>query len=88
MDETIKEQPYTYLLVVMTIFLLMTLHLFGIIPLATDKFAFFLVSLVVVILLMPYLRYIKFFDLVELRKEVKSLKEEFAKQSNFSIKKR
>ena len=88
MESTIEKQPYTYAILLITMYFLMLLHLFDIVQLKTDKFAFFLVSLIFVLLLLPYLKYIKFFDLIELRKEVKALKEEMAKVSGFSSRKR
>jgi len=88
MDEPIEKQPFTYAIVLITIYFLMLVHLFGIYTLKTDKFAFFLVSLVCTILLLPYLKYIKFFDIVELRKEVKALKDEVVKISTLSSRKK
>jgi hypothetical protein len=74
MEDKIEKRPLNYLLLAITLYFLVILHLFGIVELKTDKFAFFLVSLLFVLLLIPYLKYIKIFDLVELRREVKALK--------------
>jgi bacteriorhodopsin len=87
-EDKIEKRPATYVLLVVTLYVLIILHIFCIVELKTDKFAFFLVSLVFVLLLLPYLTYIKIFDLVELRKEVKALKSEVEKLSAFSLKKK
>jgi hypothetical protein len=63
----------TYLIISVVLFTLMLIHLFQAFPLTTDKFAFFLVSLFTTVMLIPMLKYLKFFDLIELRKEYKEL---------------
>lgn len=74
METTIQKKPFTYALLGSTLYLLIFLHVFDLVKLRTDKFSFFLVSLLFVLLLLPYLKYIKIFDLVELRRELKALK--------------
>ena len=63
----------TYIIAAIVLFVLSVIHLFGLYPLATDKFAFFLVSLFVAVMLMPLLKYLKFFDIIELRREYKQM---------------
>ncbi len=67
------ESAPTYIIVALVLFILGAIHLFGIYPLNTDKFSFFLVSLFVAVMLMPLLKHLKFFDLIELRREYKQM---------------
>lgn len=68
------ETAPTYILLVAILLLMVSLHVFGLFPLATDKFSIFLISLLAAVLLLPLLKHLKFFDLVELRREYKLLK--------------
>lgn len=63
-----KRTPATYIIIGTVLFLLLIIHVFGIVPIATDKFSIFLISLFTAVMLIPLLKYLKFFDLVELRR--------------------
>ena len=67
------ETAVTYIIVSIVLFVLGAIHLFGFYPLNTDKFSFFLISLFVAVMLMPLLKHLKFFDLIELRREYKQM---------------
>ncbi len=71
-----NEQAITYLIISIVLFTLMIIHIFQAFPLSTDKFAFFLVSLFTTVMLIPMLKYLKFFDIVELRRSYKTLEKE------------
>jgi hypothetical protein len=85
MEDKIQQNPFTYILLAVTLYVLIFLHIFGLATLRTDKFAFFLVSMLFVLLLIPYLKYIKVFDFVEIRKEVKMLKQDIERMSSTKI---
>ena len=68
------QSAVTYVIVSVILVVLMAIHLFGLYPLQTDKFSFFLVSLFVAVMLLPLLSYLKFFDIIELRRQIKILK--------------
>ncbi|MEM0230931.1 MAG: hypothetical protein QXW00_01445 [Candidatus Woesearchaeota archaeon] len=61
----------TYILAVVTVFSLAVVHVFGIMRLNSDKFSFFLISLLVLLLLLPIVTYIKFFNIVEVRRDTR-----------------
>lgn len=64
----------TYVIAVLTILVLTVLHVFKLFTLNTDKFSFFLVSVLVLLLLIPIATYIKFFNIVEVRKDTRIMK--------------
>jgi len=67
---------FTYgMLLAMLIFLLI-LHLFNLYQLNTDKFAFFLVSLLTAIMLLPLVTYVKFFNIIEVRKDTRIMEKQ------------
>ncbi len=74
MAERKAESAPTYIIIAMVLFLLLLIHVFGVYPLATDSFSIFLISLFAAVMLIPLLKHLKFFDLVELRRSYKSLK--------------
>ncbi|MEM4282398.1 MAG: hypothetical protein QXU88_02725 [Candidatus Woesearchaeota archaeon] len=63
-----------YAILLSLLLILMLLHLFRLYPIVVDKFTFYIISLVFVLLLLPIVRYIKFFGLVEVRKEIEELR--------------
>jgi len=67
------ESAPTFIIVAVVLFVLGAIQLFGLFPLNDSKFSFFLVSLFVAVMLLPLLKYLKFFDVVELRREYKQL---------------
>ncbi len=54
--------------------LIFLIHIFGIASLKTDKFAFFLAAIVLVLLILPVVTSMKFFDIIEVRKDIGILK--------------
>ena len=70
-DESFGYVAYAGLLSLL--FLLMMMHIFGLYSLRIDKFTFYVISLIFLLLLLPIVKYIKFFGLVEVRKEYASL---------------
>ena len=60
----------TYIIISVMLFALMIIHLFGLYPLQTGTFSVFLVSLFTAVMLLPLLKYLKFFNLIEMRKSV------------------
>ena len=74
-EESVKKVKsfgiITYTLAVLTVFILTVIHLFGLFRLNADKFAFFLISILVLLLLIPLATYITFFNLIEVRKDTR-----------------
>ncbi len=68
-----KPLPATFIIAAIVLALLGVIHIFKLYPIATDNFSIFLVSLFVALMLLPMLKYLKFFNLVELRKSYKAL---------------
>ena len=48
---------------------LLLMNAFELYPIKVDRFAYFIISLIFLLLLLPIVRYIKLFDLVEVRKD-------------------
>lgn len=48
---------------------LFVIYTFGYVEMRTDKFAFFLASIVLVLLVLPVVASIKFFDIIDVRKD-------------------
>ena len=65
----------TYTILVLTLFALLLLHLFNVYELNTDKFSFFLVTLIFILLMVPATSYIKAFGLVEVKKDLRVMEE-------------
>ena len=63
-----KPLPATFIIAATALAALCVLYLFGIVPLRNDNFAIFLISLFVAIMLIPMLKHLRFFDLIELRR--------------------
>lgn len=68
-----KPLPPTFIIAAIGLFALCVTYLFGLYPVRNDNFAIFLVSLFIALMLIPMLKYLKFFDLVELRRSYKAL---------------
>ena len=58
------------------LFALLIMNAFQLYPIKVDKFAYFVISLIFLLLLLPIVRYIKFFGLIEVRKDIAELKME------------
>jgi hypothetical protein len=71
-----KPMPPTFLIAAVVLFGLGVVYLFNLYPLRNDKFAIFLVSLFIAVMLLPMLKYLKFFDLIELRRSYKALEKQ------------
>jgi len=70
--DNIRIALYFFILALLVVIL--ALHMFNIFPLKTDFFAKFIISLVVVVALLPVIARIKFFDLIEVKRETRFLK--------------
>ena len=58
-----------YLLTVVFVMFVCTMHIFGVISFKVDKFTYYVFSVAILILLMPVVVSMKFFGLVEARKD-------------------
>ncbi len=65
----------TYLILLTTLFTLLLIHVFNVYTLNTDRFSFFLVTLIFILLMVPATSYIKAFGLVEVRKDLRVMEE-------------
>lgn len=74
-----KEVLIAYLGLIMIIFMIFITHAFKIFSLQVDKYTFFLTSLLFVLLILPAVKTIKFFDLIEVRREYKALRKQLKK---------
>lgn len=68
------ESAPTYIIAAVVLFIIGFIHIFKVYPINTDKFTLFLVSLFTAVMLLPLLKHIKFFDIVELRREYRQLR--------------
>jgi len=64
---------YFFLLALLLSFLV--LYAFNLVQIKGDKFTVFLISLIFVLALLPIAYYIKFFSIVEIRRELKAFKD-------------
>ena len=65
---------FTYGAAIMLLLFLLVLHVFNLYPIKTDKFSFFIISLAAAMLILPLVTYVKFFNIVELRKDTRIMK--------------
>ncbi len=65
----------SYVALILIVFVLFVTHAFKIFTLQVDKYTFFLTSLLFTVLILPAVKYLKFFDIIEVRREMKKLKE-------------
>jgi len=63
-----------YFVLLLSIALILVIHIFNIYPLNVDKFTFFIVSLFFVALILPAVKFVKFFDVIHVGRDVKLLK--------------
>jgi hypothetical protein len=70
----IKSLPPTFIIAATVLACLGVIYLFKLYPIASDKFAIFLISLFVAVMLIPMLKYLKIFDLIEMRRSLKMQK--------------
>jgi len=61
----------TYVLLLVIILIILFLHVFKVSTITTDKFSFFIVSLLFILLLLPSVTYIKAFGFMEVRKDTR-----------------
>lgn len=69
-----------YLLTVVFVMFVCVMHIFGIIYFVVDKFTYFIFSVAILILLMPVVASMKFFGLVEARKDPSILSRKLSKE--------
>ncbi|HII30325.1 hypothetical protein COT48_00285 [Candidatus Woesearchaeota archaeon CG08_land_8_20_14_0_20_47_9] len=69
-----------YFLLVIFLAAMVGLYVFSIMPIKGDKFAVFLISLLFAALILPVVSSIKFFDLIELHKDIRIMRLETEKQ--------
>ena len=62
---------YFFLVALLLVFLM--LHAFGIVPMETGFFTRFLISLIFVLLVLPLVAHIKFFDVIDIKRDTKLL---------------
>ena len=68
---TIAYFLYFFLIALLLLFLM--LHSFNIVPMETGFFTRFLISLLFVLLVLPVVTHIKFFDIIDIRRDKKIL---------------
>ncbi len=64
----------SYLVLILVVFIVFITHAFKLYDLQVDKYTFFLTSLFFTLLILPAVKALKFFDIIEIRREYKSLK--------------
>ena len=68
---------YFFLVVLLLIFLM--LNTFSVVPMETGFFTRFLITLLFVLLVLPLVGHIKFFDLIDIRRDTRLLAQKMAK---------
>ncbi|MBN2454054.1 hypothetical protein JXB11_00760 [Candidatus Woesearchaeota archaeon] len=71
-----KVRVSLYFFVVILLLGFLFLYAFNIIPMQTDFFTRFLISLLVVVLLLPLVPHIKIFDIIDVRRDSRFLSQE------------
>jgi len=70
----------TYFSLIGVIAILLVLHIFAIVPMQIDRFTFFLVSLLFVLLILPAVTTIKFFDIIQVRRDRRLLEKQITRR--------
>jgi hypothetical protein len=61
----------TYIIAAAVLFLLMVIYVFNLYPITGDKFSIFLISVFIAVMLLPLVKHLKFFNVVDVIKSAK-----------------
>jgi len=68
------ETAPTFIVAGVVLFLIGFIHIFKVYPITVDKFTIYIVSVFTGVMLLPLVKHLKFFDIVELRREYRQFR--------------